>query len=215
MNVVVVGAGPVGLFCGMALARRGHIVSVIDRDPPPSAAGSWRRRNVMQFQHPHFFQSIMCQLLLEHLPEVWGAAVSAGGLPVHNPGFPEQVCVLETRRSTFERAMWCVAASEPELTLRTGSARRMLVDVNRVKGVLVEGSVVDADVVIIATGRASHLGDEYRAPGKELRVVSPARGACTGRVLGWSRRQARCPCSPVIAGMKLPCSLRTTVLFRR
>jgi 2-polyprenyl-6-methoxyphenol hydroxylase-like FAD-dependent oxidoreductase len=164
MNVVVVGAGPVGMFCGMSLARCGHVVTVIDRDPPPPVDGVWRRKNVMQFQHPHFFRPIVCQVLLEYVPEVWESAVAAGGLPVHNDGFPDEVRALECRRSTFERAMWCVAASEPGLTLRTGSAQRVLMDADRVSGVLVEGALVDADVVIIAAGRATHLGDEYRAP---------------------------------------------------
>ena len=38
MRTVVVGAGPVGLFCGMTLARSGHQVQVVDSDPPPPAS---------------------------------------------------------------------------------------------------------------------------------------------------------------------------------
>src|SRR5690349_19958352 len=41
MRVVVVGAGPTGLFTGMALARQGHRVTVVDRDTGPRADGSW------------------------------------------------------------------------------------------------------------------------------------------------------------------------------
>jgi 2-polyprenyl-6-methoxyphenol hydroxylase-like FAD-dependent oxidoreductase len=37
MRAVVVGGGPVGMFCGMALARRGDDVIVVDRDPGPPA----------------------------------------------------------------------------------------------------------------------------------------------------------------------------------
>jgi 2-polyprenyl-6-methoxyphenol hydroxylase-like FAD-dependent oxidoreductase len=36
MRAVIVGAGPTGLYTGMALARRGHEVTIIDRDPEPS-----------------------------------------------------------------------------------------------------------------------------------------------------------------------------------
>jgi 2-polyprenyl-6-methoxyphenol hydroxylase-like FAD-dependent oxidoreductase len=36
MRAVIVGAGPTGLYTGMALARRGHEVTIIDRDPGPS-----------------------------------------------------------------------------------------------------------------------------------------------------------------------------------
>ena len=38
MDVIVVGAGPTGLTCGAALARRGHRVVAIDRDPGPGTA---------------------------------------------------------------------------------------------------------------------------------------------------------------------------------
>ena len=37
MDVIVVGAGPTGLTSGAALARRGHRVVAIDRDPGPGA----------------------------------------------------------------------------------------------------------------------------------------------------------------------------------
>jgi 2-polyprenyl-6-methoxyphenol hydroxylase-like FAD-dependent oxidoreductase len=40
MRVVVVGAGPTGLFSAMVLARRGHQVVVVDRDPGPEQDGS-------------------------------------------------------------------------------------------------------------------------------------------------------------------------------
>jgi len=49
MRTVIVGAGPTGLFTGIALARRGHDVVVVDRDAGPPPKGSWRRRGVMQF----------------------------------------------------------------------------------------------------------------------------------------------------------------------
>ena len=35
MDVIVIGAGPTGLTSGAALARRGHRVVAIDRDPGP------------------------------------------------------------------------------------------------------------------------------------------------------------------------------------
>lgn len=39
MRVIVVGAGPIGLFSGMALARRGHDVTIVDRDGGPDENG--------------------------------------------------------------------------------------------------------------------------------------------------------------------------------
>ena len=38
MRSVIVGAGPTGLYTAIALARRGHQVTVIDRDPGPDGA---------------------------------------------------------------------------------------------------------------------------------------------------------------------------------
>ncbi len=56
MRAVIVGAGPTGLYTAIALARRGHQVTVIDRDPGPGH-GQWRdRKGVMQFHHPHHFR---------------------------------------------------------------------------------------------------------------------------------------------------------------
>ena len=71
MRVVVVGAGPTGLFTAMALARRGHGVTVVDRDPGPQPDGSWSRRGVMQFHHPHAFRAQVVEALQAELPEVW------------------------------------------------------------------------------------------------------------------------------------------------
>ena len=40
MRILVVGAGPSGLYCALALARRGHDIDLVDREPgpPPRAA---------------------------------------------------------------------------------------------------------------------------------------------------------------------------------
>ena len=56
MRAVIVGAGPTGLYTAIALARRGHQVTVIDRDTGPGGGQWWDRKGVMQFHHPHFFR---------------------------------------------------------------------------------------------------------------------------------------------------------------
>jgi 2-polyprenyl-6-methoxyphenol hydroxylase-like FAD-dependent oxidoreductase len=164
MQVVIVGAGPVGMVCGLILARRGHSVTLVDRDPPPGAAGTWARRSVMQFHHPHYFRPVVCEVLLQCLRDVWDAVVAAGGIPVHAEGWPPQVAALNCRRSTFERAMWSVVESEPRLSLRTGFAERVVTDGDRASGVIIDGAVIDAEVVIIAAGRTAHIADQYHAP---------------------------------------------------
>lgn len=47
MHTAIVGAAPTGIFTAIALARRGHEVTAIDRDPGPDGDGSWNRRGVM------------------------------------------------------------------------------------------------------------------------------------------------------------------------
>lgn len=164
MRAVVVGGGPIGMFGGMALARRGHQVVLVDRDPGPGPDGSWQRLGVMQFQHPHFYRAAVRLALLAELPDVWDAILAAGGEPRLMPGLPEVMTGLACRRSVFERVVRRAAVCEPGLDVRVGHVDRVLTDRGVVRGVLVDGATVDADVVISAAGRASHVGDELRGP---------------------------------------------------
>lgn len=164
MRVVVIGAGPIGLFCALALARRGHDVVAVDRDPGPPPTGAWSRRGVMQFDHPHFFRPAVREALLEHLPDVWEALLRAGGVPARLDGMPEATAGLACRRSTFERTIRAVAGREPGLALRTGHAERLTASNGRVTGVVVDGTTVAADLVVVATGRGGRLADGLRAP---------------------------------------------------
>jgi 2-polyprenyl-6-methoxyphenol hydroxylase-like FAD-dependent oxidoreductase len=165
MRVVVAGGGPVGMCAGMIMARQGADVMIVDRDAPP-AAGEWQRRGVMQFRHPHFFRPIVREVLLETLPDVWNALLAAGGVPVTLDGFGPEMTGLQCRRSTFERAVWQVAAREPRLALHTGHAGRLLTGRGRVTGVVIDGGTAEADLVIVATGRASRFAADARPPGE-------------------------------------------------
>ena len=167
MRVVIVGAGPTGLFTGMVLARRGHAVTVVDRDPGPDADGSWSRRGVMQFHHPHAFRAQVVEALQAELPEVWHDLLAAGAEPVMvptGPGGPEALMAVRCRRLTFERVLRSAAARQPGLVLRTGQVDDVCVERGRATGVRVDGVRSDADLVIAASGRAGRLGRELRAP---------------------------------------------------
>ena len=57
-EILVLGAGLGGLSTAMLLARGGHQVTVLERDPaePPPAAQAWEaweRRGINQFRLPH------------------------------------------------------------------------------------------------------------------------------------------------------------------
>lgn len=165
-NVAVIGAGPVGLYSAIMLARRGNKVVVVDRDRGPASDGSWERRGVMQFRHPHFFRHIVGQIFAETAPDLWDSVVGAGGIAVRPPGAPEFVRNLQCRRTTFEAAIRAAAEAQPGLVLRTGHAERIVIEKGRAAGVYVDGGLVPADLVIDAGGRAGRLADELRPPGE-------------------------------------------------
>src|SRR5215204_6313198 len=78
MKVAVVGAGPAGLLTGASLARRGHEVVAVDRDPGPPGQGRWPRRGVMQFHHAHAFRPQVGMVLEREWPEAYAAWLAAG-----------------------------------------------------------------------------------------------------------------------------------------
>lgn len=154
MRIVVVGAGPAGLFTAIALARRGRDVTVVDRDPGPSRNGSWQRRGVMQFHHAHSFRGQVVEALDAEMPDVTTALLASGATVVTQAGRP---ATLHCRRMVFERELWRRAGAEPRLRLVTGHADDVTMHRGRVTGVRVDGGVVDADLVVDASGRASRF----------------------------------------------------------
>ncbi|KUI35047.1 NAD(P)/FAD-dependent oxidoreductase [Mycobacterium sp. GA-2829] len=150
MRIIVVGAGPAGLFCAVALARRGHRVAVVDRDPGPPASGRWRRRGVMQFDHAHTFRAPVVAALRDEIPGAVEALAAVGARIVPGPGG-----ALLCRRSTFERELHRIAAGQHGLTRYVGTVDRPEFVGGRVAGVVVDGRVFAADLVIDASGRAA------------------------------------------------------------
>jgi 2-polyprenyl-6-methoxyphenol hydroxylase-like FAD-dependent oxidoreductase len=158
MNVIVIGAGPTGLTSGAALARRGHRVVAIDRDPGPGA-GTWRRRGVMQFEHAHGFRPQVRDLLVAEWSEAWQHWLDLGAEPVELPlpGVGTPSVGVRSRRATYERALRRAAADVDGLTVEVGQVTRLVERGARVVGVVADGAAIEADLVIDSSGRLSRL----------------------------------------------------------
>ncbi len=159
MRTLIVGSGPTGLLLGAALARRGHEVTSVDRDPGPTG-DAWIRRGVMQFEHAHGFRPQVPMVLQAEWPEAFDSWLSLGARPVEmpNPVGSRQVPGVLSRRSTFERALRHAADEQPGLTLRTGHVDGLVLDRGQVTGARVDGSLVEADLVVDASGRSGRIG---------------------------------------------------------
>lgn len=160
---IVVGAGPCGLVTAIGLARRGHRVTVVDRDRGPAADGSWERRGVMQFHHPHGFRPQVVEVLRAVAPEVEDALVDSGAERFTIPG-PSGATGLRCRRMTFERVLREVATVEPGVSFLAEHADEVLVADGRAVGVLAGEHRLEADLVVAASGRSGRLGEGLRAP---------------------------------------------------
>lgn len=199
MRVAIIGAGISGLGAAITLAHDGHDVVVLERDATPlpgtpDEAFEWVRRGAPQVRHSHAFLARGRNLLRDRLPEVRDALLAAGVTevawremipdtitdPSPKPG-DEDLVMLACRRTTFEWVVRREALSTDRVEIRDGTVVAGLEATNgsgpvRVTGVRTGAEVVEADVVIDATGRPSHLIDWLSAIGVPLRETKTGTG---------------------------------------
>ncbi len=163
MEVLVIGSGPAGLVLGATLGARGHHVTSVDRDPGPTPTG-WRRRGVMQFEHAHAFRPQVGSLLRAEWPAAYDEWLALGADPLVDEDGPVTAVDVGmlSRRSTLERALRTAASAHRHLALRTGHVDRLLIEEGRVRGAVVDGVPVRADLVVDASGRSSRVGRPHR-----------------------------------------------------
>jgi len=194
MNVVVVGGGVGGCTVGLALARRGHQVRILEADPlpdesTPTAAFATSRPGAPQAHQTHGFLARIVRELRAHAPDVLEDLLAAGcfTLPTTadlGPAQPgdEDLSVLIVRRTTFEWVLRHAALREPAVEFITGVAVGVdfadtPVALPTVVGVRVDdGRVLDADLVVVATGRRSAVPAWLAAGGVEIPETVHASG---------------------------------------
>jgi 2-polyprenyl-6-methoxyphenol hydroxylase-like FAD-dependent oxidoreductase len=192
-RILVLGAGLGGLSTAMLLARDGHQVTVLERDPagPPDELSpdrahdvwsDWQRRGVNQFRLPHFMLPAWWAQVRTELPEVAQALTAAGAaslnlveaLPEARRGpmraDDERFATVTARRPVLELALSAAARALGVDVRRgvavTGLATDQGTPVPRVTGVLTDGGRVErADLVVDCGGRRSALGSWLAAAG--------------------------------------------------
>ncbi len=160
MRVGVIGAGPTGLVLGIALARRGHEVTLVDRDPGPEPDGAWRRKGVMQFHHAHVMRTHAVHVVRAEVPEAYDEWLELGAEPALAG---DQMVAIKAQRETYERGLRTVAMREPGVTIRRGHVDGVLVSDGRAAGLLVDGRPLYGDLVVEAAGRSSRATDALGA----------------------------------------------------
>jgi len=164
----------------LALARRGHTVTVFERDdtPMPGSADEafdWDRRGAPQVRHSHAFLARLVGLLKTDYADIYQQLLDEGAtemrfgddLPATMVGFePEpadaELNMLACRRTTFEWVLRRAALEDGRVEFRTGVAVSGLSaepgTTPHVTGVrLADGSEADSDLVVVAAGRRSAL----------------------------------------------------------
>ena len=191
-DVLVLGGGICGLATAMLLARDGHTVRVLERDPeevPGTVEDAWRtwdRRGVAQFRQTHNLHPRVRLLLETELPDLWDGLKRNGayrmnmiaGLPPMvtdrgpRPG-DDRFLTDTARRSTAEYIVADAARNEPRLTIERGvKVTGVLTGPSASDGVphiigatTSAGREIRADLVVDAMGRRSKIGDWLTAAG--------------------------------------------------
>ncbi len=196
--MVIVGAGVSGLGAAVNLAHDGHDVVVLERDatPLPTSADEafgWNRRGAPQVRHSHAFLARGRNVIRDRLPAVRQALLDAGvtevawsnmergGKDVSPEPGDEDLVMLACRRTTFEWVLRREALGTARVEIRDGAVVNALQATNgsgpvRITGVVTGDGAIDADLIVDATGRPSHMIDLLAGVGARLTETKSPTG---------------------------------------
>jgi 2-polyprenyl-6-methoxyphenol hydroxylase-like FAD-dependent oxidoreductase len=177
-DVIVIGGGVSGLGAALVLSRRGHQVTLLERDATPlpdnpdTAFAEWHRQGAPQVRHSHAFLARLRNLLRDEAPDVLEALFEAGATelrfaenmpptiddPSPRPG-DEDLVAIACRRITFEWVLHHAVDREATVSVYDGvGVDGLLASEARVVGVrATDGRELRADLVVDASGRRSAL----------------------------------------------------------
>ena len=188
----MLGGGVCGLATAMLLARDGHTVRLLERDPEEvpgtveEAWQSWDRRGVAQFRQTHNLHPRVRLVLEEELPDLREGLVRHGAYRMNMiSGLPPMISDREprpgddrfltdtARRSTTEYTFADAARNEPRISVERGvtvsgvlTGPSAMDGVPHVVGAITsEGREIRADLVVDAMGRRSRIGSWLGAAG--------------------------------------------------
>jgi 2-polyprenyl-6-methoxyphenol hydroxylase-like FAD-dependent oxidoreductase len=179
-DVLVMGGGICGLATAMMLARDGHEVLVIEKDPdePPDsldeAFETWDRPGVNQFRLAHYTHARFRHVLDENLPDVRDRLIAGGGLrfDILNKMMPSTIEDRSAREG--DDRYWTLTARRPVLEGAFAQAAAHERGVRFRRGTQITGLIAGAEVI----GGVPHIVGARTADGEELRadVVVDAMG---------------------------------------
>ncbi len=197
-NIAVVGAGICGLCTGLALAAKGNIVTLYERDIEPPDGGAdqaffeWNRRGAAQFRHPHAFLGVMCNILEKNYPDLIEQFWKAGArklsfrdmlppelLPRYEPEpSDDDMWLLMCRRATMETVLRRYVEGTHNVTINNTTNVVGMTTVRKNEGITVTGldiqvdrggvEQVSCDIVVDASGRGTKFPEWLKALGSEV-----------------------------------------------
>ncbi len=193
-SIAIVGAGICGMCTALALASKGHEVTIFERDVPPPEGGAdeaffgWDRKGAGQFRHPHAFLGLMCNLLQDNYPDLLDDFMAAGArkMGLHEmlppalrskyrsqPG-DERLWILMCRRATMETVLRRYVERISGIKIRDTCNVVGLMGDKVGSSIAVQGlQITDGDdktefpvdIVIDASGRTSQFPNWFKALG--------------------------------------------------